>query len=74
MLRQDLPPSQDLDTALATTSSERERRKHDINWVRVEPVVDLGHGLVRAASRHEPAASSPYVCPPDPGDGLFQEP
>ena len=41
VLRQDLPPSQDLDTALATTSRERERRKHDMDWVRVEPIVEL---------------------------------
>ncbi len=41
VLRPDLPPSQDLDTALATTWRERERRRHDRDWVRVEPVVDL---------------------------------
>jgi hypothetical protein len=41
VLRPDLPLSQDLDTALATTWRERERRRHDRDWVRVEPVVDL---------------------------------
>lgn len=41
VLRQQLPPSQDLDTALAATSRERERRKRDMGWVRVEPLVDL---------------------------------
>lgn len=38
MLRPDLPPSQDLDTALATTRRERERQRHDMDWVRVEPI------------------------------------
>lgn len=41
VLRPDLPPSQDLDTALATTWRERERRRHDMAWVRVEPIVAL---------------------------------
>jgi hypothetical protein len=41
VLRPDLPPSQDLDTALATTWRERERRRHDMDWVRVEPIVAL---------------------------------
>ena len=41
VLRPDLPPSQDLDTALATTWRERERRRHDMAWVRAEPIVAL---------------------------------
>jgi len=41
VLRPDLPPSQDLDTALATTWRERARLRHDMDWVRVGPIVEL---------------------------------
>ena len=41
VLRPDLPPSQDLDAALATTWRERERWRRDMDWVRVEPIVAL---------------------------------
>ena len=41
VLLPDLPPSQDLDTALATTWRERERRRHDMDWVRVEPIAAM---------------------------------
>jgi hypothetical protein len=41
VLRPDLPPSQDLDTALATTWRERERLRQDMAWVRVEPIASL---------------------------------
>ncbi len=43
VLRQELPPSQDLDTAIATTRPERKRRRRDMDWVRVEPIVELAH-------------------------------
>ena len=41
VLRPELPPSQDLDTALDRTWRERERRRHHMAWVRAEPVVGL---------------------------------
>jgi hypothetical protein len=41
LLRLDVPPSQDLDTALAITWRERERRRRDMDWVRVEPILEL---------------------------------
>lgn len=41
VLRADMPPPQDLDTALATTRRERERLRQDMTWVRVEPIVSL---------------------------------
>ncbi len=44
VLRPDLPPSQDLDAALATTCRERERWRRDMGWVRVEPIVALVKG------------------------------
>jgi hypothetical protein len=43
VLRQELPPSQDLDTAIATTRAERKTRRRDMDWVRVEPIVELAH-------------------------------
>ena len=46
VLRQDLPPPQDLDAVLATTWRERERWRHDMAWVRAEPLVALAKSWI----------------------------
>jgi hypothetical protein len=74
VLRQDLPPSQDVDTALATTSRERERRKHDMDWVRVEPIVELAKNWLEQHPGMSKRQLAMRLVRQDPGDGLFQEP
>ncbi|MFN0167045.1 MAG: hypothetical protein ACKV22_11510 [Bryobacteraceae bacterium] len=46
VLRQHLPPSQDLNTVLATTWRERQRWKDDMDWVRAEPLVALAKSWI----------------------------